>query len=161
MTVRIGVRRRMRVAGPATRTRSGGFCYTSMTEILDWDFFKVSRTIFVFKEENYIGKAIKHFPTNDFYANTKKASPSTLRQYLYTLDQEVGSRILRYTLSLFFPKLCLTFTNLLINNLFLKGFLFQFPDSSLGLHFFGMQTIFTLHLFLKAIFKPHLRLLLI
>ena len=45
--------------------------------------------------------------------------------------------------------------------LIFKGFLFQFADSSLGLHFFRMQTIFTLHLFLKAILKPHLRLLLI
>ena len=35
VTVRIGVYRRMKVAGPATRPRSGGFCYTSMTEILD------------------------------------------------------------------------------------------------------------------------------
>ena len=43
----------------------------------------------------------------------------------------------------------------------MKGFLFQFADSLLGLHFFRMQTIFTLHLFLKAILKPHLRLLLI
>ena len=58
-------------------------------------------------------------------------------------------------------KWCLTFTNLLINNLFWRVFLFQFADSSLGLHFFCMQTIFTLHLFLKAILKPHLRLHLI
>ena len=48
--------------------------------------------------------------------------------------------------------------------LIFEGFFFQFPDSLLGLHFFGMQTIFTLQLFLKAILKPHLpdlRLLLI
>ena len=48
VTVRIGVYRRMKVAGPATRPRSGGFCYTSMTEILVSDFFKVSKTIFLF-----------------------------------------------------------------------------------------------------------------
>ena len=35
VTFRIGVYRRMKVAGPATRRRSGGFCYTFMTEILD------------------------------------------------------------------------------------------------------------------------------
>ena len=48
VTLRIGVHRRIKVVGPATRRRSGGFCYTFMTEILDWDFFKVSKTIFLF-----------------------------------------------------------------------------------------------------------------
>ena len=102
-----------------------------------------------------------------FNANSNKAPPSNLRQYLHTLDQEVGSRIHVLHFHFWFVfrmaanKWCLTFTNLLINNLFLKGFLFQFADSPLGLHFFRMQTIFTLHLFLKANLKPHLRLLLI
>ena len=102
-----------------------------------------------------------------FNANTNKAPPSNLRQYLHTLDQEVGSRIHVLHFHFWFVfrmaanKWCLTFTNLLINNLFLKGFLFQFADSPLGLHFFRMQTIFTLHLFLKANLKPHPRLLLI
>ena len=71
VTFRIGVYRRMKVAGPATRRRSGGFCYTFMTEILDWDFFwietflKSQRRFSLFKEENYIDKAIKHFPTDE------------------------------------------------------------------------------------------------
>ena len=59
VTVRIGVRRRMKVAGPVIRPHYGGFCYTSMT------FLKSQRRFSFSKEENYIGKAIKHFPTDE------------------------------------------------------------------------------------------------
>ena len=129
VTVRIGVHRRMKVGGPAACTPA-----VSVTRL--WlrfwieTFLKSQRRFSFFEEENYIGKAMKHFPTDEakFNVNTSNASPSTLQQYLHTLDQEVGSRI--YVLHFHFwfvfrmaaNKWCLTFRNLLINNLFLKGF---------------------------------------
>ena len=89
----------------------------SVTHLWQRFWFEIRFSFFI--EEKYHGKAKTHFPIDG--VTTNKAPPSTLRQYLHTLDQEVVYRknltfLLWFVVRMAANKECLTFTNLLINN---------------------------------------------